>query len=364
MTQVVNPNRPLKVVAIGGGTGLSTLLKGLRSFSCGYSGRPQTQAIGEVTAIVTVSDDGGSSGKLRKELGVLPPGDIRNCIIALCEEESLLARLFQYRFPECSGLEGHSFGNLFLTAMTAITADFAEAIRISAEILTSAGHVFPATTTNVSLKAILENGDSIVGETNITSATERIRKLQLVPPDAAPLPQALQAIADADLITIGPGSLFTSLVPNLLVREIPEAIAASRALKVFVCNLTTQPNESLGLTAADHIRVLHEHAGHELLDVALINDAPLSPAQAARCASEGVTHVRADLHEVAQLGILPVVGDYIADGDVIRHASCRVVEDLLAVVRAGRTCSADHERLALAPELKRADGRVEAGSSA
>src|SRR5207248_1716515 len=193
--------------------------------------------IRDLSAVVTVSDDGGSSGRLRKELNMLPPGDIRNCIVALSEDEALLSKLFRHRFQKGSGLEGHSFGNLFLAALTSITGDFAEAVRLSSEILTTRGHIFPATTSSIELEALMQDGSRVRGETKITASKERIKELVLVPPDVEPMPQTLDAIANADLITIGPGSLFTSLIPNLLVQGISQAIVNSSAVKVYVCNL-------------------------------------------------------------------------------------------------------------------------------
>src|ERR1700690_4032968 len=243
------PSGGLRVVAIGGGTGLSTLLKGLKWYVNSSAERPSAKSdkpeICDLSAVVTVSDDGGSSGRLRKELNMLPPGDIRNCIVALSEDEALLSRLFQHRFVKGSGLEGHSFGNLFLAALTSITGDFSEAVRLSSEILVTRGHIFPATMSSVELEALLEDGTRVRGETRITASKGTIRELVLVPPGVAPLPQTLEAIANADLITLGPGSLFTSLIPNLLVRGISEAIVASPAIKVYICNLMTQANESL-----------------------------------------------------------------------------------------------------------------------
>src|SRR5271165_1820355 len=203
----------LRVVAIGGGTGLSTLLKGLKRYVTSPALAPPGQpTIRELCGVVTVSDDGGSSGRLRKELNMLPPGDIRNCIVALSEDEALLSRLFQHRFVKGSGLEGHSFGNLFLAALTSITKDFSEAVRLSSEILVTRGHIHPATTSNVELEALMEDGTRVRGETKITASKVRIKELFLIPHDVEPLPQTLEAIARADLITIGPGSLFTSLI--------------------------------------------------------------------------------------------------------------------------------------------------------
>src|SRR3954454_25254922 len=236
----------LRVVAIGGGTGLSTLLKGLKRFVVTpaeiLSGRQDAPVIGDLSAVVTVSDDGGPSGRLRKEFNMLPPGDIRNCIVALSEDEALLSKLFQHRFQKGSGLEGHSFGNLFLAALTSITGDFAEAVRLSSEILLTRGHIYPATGSSVDLETLMEDGTRVRGETKITASKGKIRELFLVPPNVDPLPQTLEAIAAADLITVGPGSLFTSLIPNLLVQGIAQGIVESPAIKVFVCNLMTQAN--------------------------------------------------------------------------------------------------------------------------
>src|SRR5690242_9641332 len=230
----------LRVVAIGGGTGLSTLLKGLKRFVPSSMEAGATKSIsptiGELSAVVTVSDDGGSSGRLRKELNMLPPGDIRNCIVALSEDADLLSQLFRHRFDKGTGLEGHSFGNLFLAALTSITDDFSEAVRLSSEILATRGHIYAATTADIELEALMQDGTRVRGETKITASKGHIKELFLVPPDPDPLPQTLDAIARADLITIGPGSLFTSLIPNLLVRGIPQAIRSSPAIKVFVCN--------------------------------------------------------------------------------------------------------------------------------
>ena len=323
----------LRVVAIGGGTGLSTILKGLKRYvlSPGLAASAKV-AIRELSGVVTVTDDGGSSGRLRKELNMLPPGDVRNCIVALSEDEALLSKLFQHRFQKGSGLEGHSFGNLFLAALTSITGDFAEAVRLSSEILLTRGHIYPATTSNVELEVLMEDGSRVRGETRITASKGKIRELFLIPPDAEPLPQTLEAIALADLITIGPGSLFTSLIPNLLVRGIAQAITESRAVRVFVCNLMTQANESLGLTAADHIRALTTHAGGQLFDYALINRKPASPEMKAQYALEGASQIVADLEAIEALGVCPVLGDYLDEGTVARHATDRVAHDLMALM--------------------------------
>jgi uncharacterized cofD-like protein len=324
--------RGLRVVAIGGGTGLSTLLKGLKRYVLTSAEMPaagESAVIRDLSAVVTVSDDGGSSGRLRKELNMLPPGDIRNCIVALSEDEALLSKLFRHRFAKGSGLEGHSFGNLFLAALTSLTSDFSEAVRLSSEILLTRGHIYPATTSNIELEALMEDGTRVRGETKITASKGRIRELFLVPPDVGPMPQTLEAIASADLITIGPGSLFTSLIPNLLVRGIAQAIVESPATKVYICNLMTQANESLGLTAADHIRALNLHAQKQIFDFALINRTPASDAMKAKYALEGACQIVNDLDAIEALGVIPVLGDYLEEAVVARHNTSRVARDLM-----------------------------------
>jgi uncharacterized cofD-like protein len=323
----------LRVVAIGGGTGLSTLLKGLKRYVPTPSMAPSGNvSIKELCGVVTVSDNGGSSGRLRTELNMLPPGDIRNCIVALSEDEALLSRLFQHRFLKGSGLEGHSFGNLFLAALTSITGDFAEAVRLSSEILLTRGHIYPATMNSVELEALFDDGSRVLGETQITASKGKIKELFLVPADVSPMPQTLEAIANADLITIGPGSLFTSLIPNLLVEGIPQAILESPAIKVFICNLMTQANESLGLTAADHIKAINRHAGIQLFDYALINRTPASEEMKNKYASEGASQIEVDLEAIEALGVCPLLGDYLDAGLVARHATDKIAHDLMALM--------------------------------
>lgn len=328
--------RGLRVVAIGGGTGLSTLLKGLKRYVLSAAEipceQPESPIIRDLSAVVTVSDDGGSSGRLRKELNMLPPGDIRNCIVALSEDEALLSRLFRHRFEKGTGLEGHSFGNLFLAALTSITADFSEAVRLSSEILLTRGHIYPATTSNIELEAAMEDGTRVRGETKITASKGRIKELFLIPPNVGPMPQTLEAIAHADLITIGPGSLFTSLIPNLLVRGISQAIVKSRATRVYICNLMTQANESLDLTAADHIRALNSHAQEQIFDYALLNRTPVSEEMKAKYALEGACQIVNDLEAIEALGVIPVLGDYLEEAGVARHNTARVAHDLMQVV--------------------------------
>lgn len=343
--------REMKVVAIGGGTGLSTLLKGLREYVQRPGERLPGCVIRELTAVVTVTDDGGSSGRLRKEFNILPPGDIRNCIVALSEDQALLSQLFQYRFhggSPGSALDGHSFGNLFLTALAAVTGDFAEAVKLSSEILTTRGHIFPATTSNVELEAVMADGSRVRGETSITRSQTRIVRLELVPANVKPMPQTLEAIARADIISIGPGSLFTSLIPNVLVHGIPEAIAESGAIKVFVCNLMTQANESLGLTAADHVRAIYDHAGCAIFDYALVNHKSASSDLKAKYALEAANQIRVDTEKLEKLGVKPIFGDYLfEENGVARHAFHKIATDMvqLPTRKAARAAAARKVRI-------------------
>src|SRR5215469_7965505 len=302
--------RSVKVVAMGGGTGLSTLLHGLKQHVVlpeeeGFS--RTLPFISELSAVVTVSDDGGSSGRLRKELNVPPPGDIRNCIVALAEKEALLSRLFQYRFKAGEGLEGHSFGNLFLSAMTDITGDFSEAVRCAAAIVATRGNIYPATTSNAQLYAIMDDGSWVRGETKITASNRRITELRMAPLNAKPAAAALQAIEAADLITIGPGSLFTSLIPNLLVRDVSAAIKQSKATKVFICNLMTQANESLNLTASQHITAISKHARHEFFVCAMVNQTLVSSAIAVKYAEQQQSQIVVDADQIEELGVRPIL---------------------------------------------------------
>lgn len=342
----VEDTKPLRVVAMGGGTGLSTLLKGLKRFVAGPgeakpAGAPAV--IGELSAVVTVTDDGGSSGRLRREFNILPPGDIRRCIVALSEDEALLARLFQYRFSGGLGLEGHTFGNLFVTALTALTGDFAEAVKLSSEVLATRGHIFPATSANVVLEAVMADGSRVQGETEITSRAGRIAELRLVPADARPLPLVLEAIAQADLITVGPGSLFTSLITNLLVPGIAEAIASSRAIKVFICNLMTERNESAGLTAASHLGAIYRHARRRIFDFALLNRTPFSEQLKSKCTLEGSVQIFNDLAEIERLGVRPITGNYLEETTAgVRHECGRLARDLLELLGEARRLKSRH----------------------
>jgi uncharacterized cofD-like protein len=333
-TQQTTPqSTSLRVVAIGGGTGLSTLLRGLKQYVASPAstpaGRLEEKQISDLAAVVTVTDDGGSSGRLRKDFNILPPGDLRNCMVALSEDEQLITRLFRHRFRGGEGLEGHSFGNLFVAALAEITGDFAQAIKLSSQVLATRGHIYPATVANVALRAQMDDGTIVDGETNITASKRRITQLSLVPAEAESLPETLEALERADLITIGPGSLYTSLITNLLVKGIPEALAAARGTRVFICNLMTQANESLDLTASQHIERIYEHAGSAIFDYALVNTAPVSEQLRSKYASEGATPIEADIARIEAMGVRAITGDFAAEGDVLRHASDRVAETIL-----------------------------------
>jgi len=299
------------------------------------SGLPSPPSlIRRLSAVVTVTDDGGSSGRLREELNMLPPGDVRNCMVALSEDEHLLSQLFQYRFSQ-GDLEGHNFGNLFVAALSGITGDFAQAVQLSSQILAIRGSIFPSTTANATLTARMEDGSLVEGETNITASRKTIAELMLSPSDAAPLPETLDAIASADLITLGPGSLYTSLITNLLVRGIPEALAASNATRVFICNLMTQANESLGLSASQHIEKIFDHAGHKIFDYTLVNTAPILPATLAQYAREAQMPIEPDLDRIRALGVQPITGNFVHEGDVLRHDYDRATQAVLHLALNG-----------------------------
>jgi uncharacterized cofD-like protein len=346
------------VVAIGGGTGLSTLLRGFKRYVAAQDRRkavrperdtgigipfmrsPDPQyVIRDLSAVVTVTDDGGSSGRLREDFKMLPPGDVRNCMVALSEDEHLLSKLFQFRFEQ-GELEGHSFGNLFLVALSHITGDFAQAVQMSSQILATRGRIFPATNMDVGLAAMMDDGSLVRGETSITKSKQRIVELLLEPETVDPLPETLEAIARADLITLGPGSLYTSLITNLLVRGMPEALAESNATRVYVCNLMTQANESLGLTASQHIEKILQHAGatsSPIFHYALVNTGPISAERLEQYAREGQRPIEADLDRIRSLGVEPITGDFVHEGDLLRHDYDRVAETLLALVTSRLT---------------------------
>lgn len=328
--------RPLRIVAIGGGTGLSALLGGLKVYAAPE--KPQV----EITAIVTVTDDGGSSGRLRRDFAVLPPGDIRNCLVALSEDEALLSRMFQYRFTGGHGLRGHSFGNLFLTALTDITGDFARAVHLSSEILASRGAIIPSTAENVVLEAKLANGRILKGESNIGKARGPIDWISILPRSPEPFRESLEAIQNADLITLGPGSLFTSVIPNLLVRSIPQAIMEAAGLRAYVTNLMGQPGETVSFTAADHVSALLRHCGlpdesaRELLDYVIVNRAPLPAPALRRYAAQRALPVEIDWDRLSAMGVRVLPAELGESSPKIRHNPARTAELILKMARMGR----------------------------
>jgi len=290
----------------------------------------------DITAIVTVTDDGGSSGRLRREFDVLPPGDIRNCMVALSEDSALLSRLFQYRFQTGRGLKGHSFGNLFLTALTEILGDFPDAIKASSEVLKIAGRIYPSTIANVGIEATLVNGKVIKGESQISRSHERIQSVRLHPRKVAPLPAALSAIADADVITLGPGSLFTSIVPNLLVDGIAAAIRSSPALKCYFVNLMWQPGETDEFRASDHVRVLHRHGGGKFLDYAVVNVRSITSALRKRYARLDAMPVENDIDALLKMGLKVMAGNLSSDADKVRHDPAETAAVVMRLAGEGR----------------------------
>src|SRR5271154_1487715 len=319
----------VRVVALGGGTGLSAVLRGLKEHIAERGKRRPKQSIADLTAVVTVTDDGGSSGRLRREYRVLPPGDIRNCMVALSRDELLLGDLFQYRFPAGYGLAGHSFGNLFLTALTNVTGDFSRAVQVSAQVLAIRGRIFPSTAQNVTLQAELENGKVVAGETNISRSRKRIARVRLVPRRVRPLPEVLAAIREADLILVGPGSLYTSILPNLLVEEMVEVIANSHATRVYIANVMTQPGETQHYSVADHVRAIYAHTRRDLFDFVVINRAQVSPRLRRRYAAQGAEPVDPSFGELDRMGLKYVTGDIAQQGSVVRHDQTRLAQLLL-----------------------------------
>jgi len=276
-----------------------------------------------------VTDDGGSSGRLRRENRILPPGDIRNCMVALSKDEALMSRLFQYRFSAGNGLVGHNFGNLFLAALTHVTGDFAEAVRVSSSVLAIRGRIFPSTLSNVTLKATLENGKRVDGETRITASRSRIKKLRLAPPHARPLDEAVEAIREADLILMGPGSLYTSILPNLLIPDIARSIARSRAPRVYIANLMTQPGETTNYSVAEHLRAIQEHVKPRIVDFVVANRQSVSPAVARRYQREGAAPVTVDAAKLRHMGVKVLLEDLLEEHEKIRHNSARLARVLL-----------------------------------
>ena len=319
-----------KIVAIGGGTGLSTMLRGMKKYT------------DNLTAIVTVADDGGGSGLLRQDLGILPPGDIRNCILALAETEPLMEKLLRYRFTEGS-LKGQSFGNLFLAAMDGISENFEEAIKRVSDVLKVTGRVLPVTLNNVNIEAELENGDIVQGETKIGHAiadtNSRIKEVRLIPADAEPLPEVIRAIYEADMIILGPGSLYTSITPNLIVKGVSEAILKSRALKVYVCNLMTQPGETDDMTAYQHAMALCGHAGGKIMDYCIVNKEEIPNHFIAKYEQDNSKAVEVNHIKFGLAGIKLIEGNFVKDcGEFVRHDYDKLAQTL-AELLLNETCA-------------------------
>ncbi len=308
------------IVALGGGTGLSTLLRGIK------------HKTSRIAAIVTVTDEGGSSGRLREDKKILPPGDIRNCLVALSDAEKIMTDLFQHRFEGASGsLSGHSTGNLLIAAMVDITGDFDKAIQQISQVLAIRGRVLPSTLSSVRLKAEMEDGSILCGETKIVNSMLRIRRVWLEPPDAPPLPEALQAIQEADIIAIGPGSIYTSVIPPLMVKGIAEAIHQSRAVKVYICNVMTQPGESDGFCASDHVSAIEANVQTRVFDYVLVNKALPSEALLKKYSEFGQEFVEPDIDRIRLMGYKPFTANLISESDVVRHDPIRLADSLLKI---------------------------------
>lgn len=310
-----------RIVVIGGGTGLSTMLRGLKQYTS------------NIVAVVTVTDDGGSSGRLNRDMGVLPPGDIRNCLVALADAEPLMTELFQYRFDE--GEErflGHSFGNLLIAAMTQITGDFELAVKETSNILAIRGRVLPSTIEQVRLQAELEDGTLAEGETNIASARLPIKHVMLHPSTAKPLEETLKAIETADCIVLGPGSVYTSIVPNLLVNGVPEAISASNAAKIYVCNVMTQPGETDNYAAADHVRAVAKHTERIAFNYVLVNQEKPNKLLLDKYKESNQFFVEPNVAAIRDMGFRPILGDYISQTDVVRHDPAKLADAIIKLM--------------------------------
>jgi len=319
----VRPRGP-SVVAIGGGTGLSNLLRGLKRHTS------------DITAIAAVSDEGGSSGRLRREMDTLPPGDVRNCLVALADDEAIMGRLLQYRFEDVPSVNGHSLGNLFIVALASITGDFERAVKETSKVLAIRGRVLPATLDHVVLCARLQDGATVRGETEVSAHGGAIERVFLDPERPEGLPEAVEAIGAADIVVLGPGSTYTSLIPNLLVPGVAEALRRSNAIRVFVCNVMTQPRETdLLLEASDQVRVVLAHAGGKVFDYVLINDAVPSAGVLSRYESVGARIVHADAEEVGRMGLIPICGDLISDDIYAWHDPDRLAQAILRLRPVG-----------------------------
>ncbi len=308
-----------RVVAIGGGTGQPVLLRGLKGLDT------------EITAIVTVADDGGSSGRLRSE-SMPPPGDIRNCLVALADTEPLLEQLWQYRFGQDSELSGHSFGNLFLTAMTGITGDFETAVKETSRVLAVCGRVLPAAKRPITLAAWFDDGSHVIGESQIPLVKKKIRRVELLPKDVEPLPEVLEALQEADAIVVGPGSLYTSILPNLLVPGLADAVRSSPAKVIYICNVMTQPGETDDFSASDHVRAIYEHVGPHFFDMIIVNSAAMLPTVLEQYEAKGSFPVIADVEKLHELGLTVIARNFLHYSMYARHDPDLVAMQVLALI--------------------------------
>jgi uncharacterized cofD-like protein len=320
---------PIRVVCIGGGTGLPLVLRGLAR----RVGRQHDQPRLQITAIVAMSDDGGSSGRLRRSRGSLPPGDVRNCLVALASGRSELSQLLQYRFDGAKGLAGHAVGNLLIAALAELKGDFLEAVNVTANLLNARGRVLPCTTAPVELSAELADNTEVLGERNIRRSGAKIVRVHLNPRHPPAAEGILDAIAEADLISIGPGSLYSSILPNLLVAGIAPALRQTRALRVLIANLMSEPGETDQMDCGAHVRAVLDHAG-PILDAVLINAAPISEALLEKYAKRNSFPVAADREQLLRLGVMPIEANLLRRGVRIRHDSRRVARSLLRLVRS------------------------------
>jgi len=311
-----------RIVVIGGGTGLSVMLRGLKE-------KPV-----DITAIVTVADDGGSSGILRSELQIPPPGDIRNVLIALADVEPMLSRMLQHRFQTGNGLAGHSLGNLILAAMKEITGDFVLGIRELSRVLAVRGSVLPATNHSIVLKALMEDGTLVEGESKIPQAGGKIKRVFIEPAHAEPLPEAIEAIRQADAILVGPGSLYTSIIPNLLVGGVAEAVTESDAVKIFICNVMTQPGETDNYSVSDHLQAVYDHVGSHLFDYVIVNDGEIPPQVQLKYAEKGAKAVHLDLEEVTRRGYRVIADKLVLFRTYLRHDAAKLSEHIYRLVES------------------------------
>ncbi|HBU07770.1 MAG: hypothetical protein A2321_04720 [Omnitrophica WOR_2 bacterium RIFOXYB2_FULL_45_11] len=309
-----------RIVTVGGGTGLSVLLQGLKEYTS------------NIAAVVTVADDGGSSGRIRQQFDILPPGDIRNCLVALADAPTLMQELFQFRFDSSSELSGHSFGNLFITVMTKLTGDFEKAVKESSKVLAIRGQVIPSTLNKISLVAKYKDGSIQEGETAIPNKKRQITNIYLNPPDIQGTPDAIKAISEAQAIILGPGSLYTSVIPNLLIKEIREAILASSALKIYISNVMTQPGETDGYTAYEHIKAIIEHSSPRIIDYCVVNSRLISQELLEKYQQDNSFPVLIDIDKIRHAGYRVIEGDLVNSLDYVRHDSgklAKIVIDLI-----------------------------------